>query len=268
MQKHKLHTTLLVLCILYSQVSTTTGNARVIPGVTYTNNAFACKEAFHQLDSHAPGGDNGSCGCERYCASDWGGRLSGRGWRGATNMILGSNTNCMCVEAKEPGWCDIDTAVCESKCHAGHDFSAGNPCKPYPNPCPGPNATVPPHPIRYLEPGSDLYYCMDGLANMCSINASKPGPNGPGSAWGSVHPPCFPPVDSSSCSWPGGATVAVSLVSIIACVAVVFALWASKDKPPMKRCLEACQKQMGRAQESTSVIEPGVGVEQGLFSYL
>ena len=264
MQKHKLHTTLLVLCILYSQVSTTTGNgnARVIPGVIYTNNAWACKEPFHQLDFHEADGDNGTCGCERYCASNWGYRLSGRGWRGATNMILGSVGNCMCVEAKEHGWCDIDTLACEDKCHAGHNFSAGNPCKPYPNLCP----TT--HNIRYLEPRSDLYYCMNKHANICSINASKQGPDGPGSAWGSVHKPCIFPEDSSPCSssWPDGA---IATTVILAFLAVGAALTPFLT-PFVRRWWKSLHQ---LAQEPTDIIESVGGQQvnlenQSLFSYL
>jgi len=188
-------------------------------------------------------------------------------------MAIGSVKHCMCVEAKEPGWCDLGTGVCASNCPTGHDFSAANPCKPYPNPCPteNPDGLVPSHHIRYLEPGSDLYYCMDKFANMCSINASKPGPNGPGSAWGSVHPPCFPPEDSSSCSssWPVGAIVTTV---ILACLVVAVALLASRAKwePLAKDCWEQCQKRTGWAQESTNgnISPPGVQVSNGLFSQL
>ena len=263
----------LVLCILHSHVgaSVETPTPRYIPGASHANGKWTCNQRFHKLNFVNLPLDNGSCDCDNYCGrSD---QLNALGWRGATSMYTNTKKDCKCVETTHPGWCnEIGEMGCDSSCPAYHDYSAADPCTPYLNLCPET------HDIRWQEPGSDLYYCMNGAGKVCSINASKPGPDGPGSAWGSVHSLCSHPEHSSLCSssWPDEATRTVVAMSVVAFVAVVVAVVlcaaAYKCGPKEKRCWESCRKQMREAPEhiDDNIDDKPAGTEasDSLFSYI
>ena len=71
-----------------------------------------------KLDVVAAGGDNGSCDCVEFCASDWKNNLKSARphWTGATSALPGSTTNCQCVQATH--WCPVGnkSSGCSSAC--------------------------------------------------------------------------------------------------------------------------------------------------------
>ena len=80
--------------------------------------ALTCP-AGQKLDVVAAGGDNGSCDCVAFCASDWKNNLKAARphWTGATSAVPGSTTNCQCVQATH--WCPVSnksSSSCSSAC--------------------------------------------------------------------------------------------------------------------------------------------------------
>jgi len=70
-----------------------------------------------KVDTVADAGDNGSCGCEDFCASDWTGAIKAARphWKGATSAFPGAKTKCVCVQATH--WCPHNKGVgCGASC--------------------------------------------------------------------------------------------------------------------------------------------------------
>jgi hypothetical protein len=57
------------------------------------------------LDVVDAAGDNGSCKCETFCASNWADSVKSQRphWRGATAAVKGTTTGCKCIQASH--WC-------------------------------------------------------------------------------------------------------------------------------------------------------------------
>ena len=71
-------------------------------------------------DSVASTGDNGSCDCAQYCASNWAGNVKRQrpNWKGATSVSgTAAGPTCTCVEATH--WCDKpgNTKGCSNSCN-------------------------------------------------------------------------------------------------------------------------------------------------------
>eukprot|EP00729_Bicosta_minor_P012873 gene12873-11759_t len=71
-------------------------------------------------DSVASTGDNGSCDCAQYCASNWAGNVKRQrpNWKGATSVSgAAAGPTCTCVEATH--WCDKpgNTKGCSNSCN-------------------------------------------------------------------------------------------------------------------------------------------------------
>ena len=79
--------------------------------------SLSCPEG-QKLDVVAAGGDNGSCDCAEFCASDWKGNVKAARphWTGATSAVPGSTTDCQCVQATH--WCPVSnkSSGCNSAC--------------------------------------------------------------------------------------------------------------------------------------------------------
>ena len=60
-------------------------------------------------------GDNGSCDCDTFCATDWDGLIkkSRPQWRGAASAIRGAKVDCQCVQGTH--WC-TKAPACENSC--------------------------------------------------------------------------------------------------------------------------------------------------------
>jgi hypothetical protein len=70
-----------------------------------------------QLDVVQAPGDNGSCDCAVFCASDWDFTLKAARpqWRGSTTALPGSKKNCQCIQATH--WC-TQAVSCQKSCAA------------------------------------------------------------------------------------------------------------------------------------------------------
>ena len=92
---------------------------------------ISCASGSH-IDSVTEGGDNGSCNCAEFCASDWSGNLASKRphWKGATSLYANTshdrNVPCVCVQAthfcpkKGGGGCE---AICDKPgTPVAHDF--------------------------------------------------------------------------------------------------------------------------------------------------
>lgn len=69
------------------------------------------------LDSVATGGDDGSCSCDEFCATDWAGQVKKARphWTGAASAVTGAKTDCVCVQASH--WCPKDQEHgCQQSC--------------------------------------------------------------------------------------------------------------------------------------------------------
>jgi hypothetical protein len=70
-----------------------------------------------RVDIVAVDGDNGSCDCDDFCASDWSGMLKTARphWVGAASAVPGSTTKCQCVQGSK--WCPRKAGVgCGDTC--------------------------------------------------------------------------------------------------------------------------------------------------------
>ena len=95
-----------------------------------------------RVDWVAAAGDNGSCDCASFCASDWAKTLKAARphWSGATTAVRGSTTMCLCVNAEH--WCPHgggpSGASCQASCSKVSKPTAKNYCvKDTPAPAPG-----------------------------------------------------------------------------------------------------------------------------------
>lgn len=89
-----------------------------------------------KLDVVAAGGDNGSCDCVEFCASDWKNNLKAARphWTGATTAVPGSTTACQCVQATH--WCPVSnkSSGCSSACDKVGQPKPSQWCVPDANP--------------------------------------------------------------------------------------------------------------------------------------
>ena len=62
-------------------------------------------------------GDNGSCDCDTFCATDWDGSIKKARpkWRGAASAIPGGKVHCQCVQGTH--WC-TKAPACEDSCQS------------------------------------------------------------------------------------------------------------------------------------------------------
>jgi hypothetical protein len=77
---------------------------------------YSCPTGSH-VDFVAATGDNGSCDCDEYCASDWSGSVQRARphWQGAISAYANTTLNCQCVQATH--WCKAPHAVgCSVSC--------------------------------------------------------------------------------------------------------------------------------------------------------
>lgn len=100
-----------------------------------TKSSLTCPEG-QKLDAVAAGGDDGSCDCTEFCASDWKGNLKAARphWTGATSAVSGSTTDCQCVQATH--WCPVSnkSSGCSSACDKVGTPKPANWCVPDTNP--------------------------------------------------------------------------------------------------------------------------------------
>jgi hypothetical protein len=106
--------------------------------------------AGQRVDAVESGGDNGSCDCEEYCASDWGSDVKAvrPGWVGATSVsnytTQAGTLVCVCVQGSH--WCVRQPGEgCGAVCNAGPGGS-GKYDKPVPHDYCVPDSTPPPPP--------------------------------------------------------------------------------------------------------------------------
>lgn len=104
----------------------------------------------HKLDIVDELGDNGSCDCEEFCASDWSTSLNASRphWTGATSAVPGAKTNCQCVQASH--WCPVDKSNskgCSSACDKLGVPRPQNFCVPGQPPAPTPSPHAPSKPL-------------------------------------------------------------------------------------------------------------------------
>ena len=96
------------------------------------------------LDSVPAGGDNGSCDCVEFCASDWKDKVKAARphWQGATSAVPGSTTDCQCVQATH--WCPVanKSSACGSACDKAGEPQPAHYCVPGPPPPPPGNGGV------------------------------------------------------------------------------------------------------------------------------
>lgn len=113
------------------------------PPPTIPKIGLTCPSGQH-VDWLEDEGDNGSCNCDEYCATDWTGSLKARRpkWTGAAsvyNYTSGGSLVCICVQATH--WCDHAPGVgCGASCRA----TAGG--VPTPKEYCVPSSTPPPSP--------------------------------------------------------------------------------------------------------------------------
>ena len=119
-----------------------------------------------RVDAVAMPGDNGSCDCDSFCASDWTGVLKTARphWVGAASAVPGAKLNCKCVQATH--YCPRAPVTCRESCS-----TAGKP-KPKDYCVPGP---PPPPPQVKMCPTTSMVDVPD-----CNQQASV-GPVGSGS---------------------------------------------------------------------------------------
>ena len=93
-----------------------------------------CKPGSH-IDAVALDGDNGSCKCTEFCASDWSGRLAALRphWTGATSLFTNTlhdrHTPCQCVQATH--FCNKSIGGgCETICREAGVPTAADYCMP------------------------------------------------------------------------------------------------------------------------------------------
>ena len=86
------------------------------PCVDAVPSALRCPEG-ETLDSVGADGDDGSCDCDDFCASDWNGKIKKARphWTGAASAVPGAHTDCMCVQGSH--WCP-KSGACASSCKA------------------------------------------------------------------------------------------------------------------------------------------------------
>lgn len=86
------------------------------PCVDAVPSALRCPEG-ETLDSVGADGDDGSCDCDDFCASDWNGKIKKARphWTGAASAVPGAHTDCMCVQGSH--WCP-KAGACASSCKA------------------------------------------------------------------------------------------------------------------------------------------------------
>lgn len=224
-QKRKPSMTLSVLFMLYLPVALTdsTDFTNSVPDMYYNNKTgiWRCEQPFNYVKNTSKVelvGDNGSCTCDEYCASDWEGTLP-RTWRGATSMFTdydpSAKHKCHCIEAANGGWCNRTVGVfCDATCESGHNYGSANPCTERYNVCTETDGYI----FRHKVNSTGLYYCKRLVDNaLCSISAPE-GPDGPGSYWGNASgvPPCFP-VDSSTSS-----SFVLGWILLTVCFAICF----------------------------------------------
>ena len=131
-------------------------------------------------------GDNGSCDCSSYCATNWGNQVKPQRptWTGATSASNATKTNCICVQAGH--WCTTG-AGCNCKAEG----------TPYPqNFClPGP----PPPPALKSDPSLQL-----AVRVACTAGTGKHGPTDAANAGispGPTSPPPGPPGPPAGATW-------------------------------------------------------------------
>jgi hypothetical protein len=82
-----------------------------------------------QPDTESAPGDNGSCDCDEFCASDWAGSIKSARphWTGAVSAIPHATTRCQCVNASH--WCP-KAESCADSCQKLGTPTPQNYCKP------------------------------------------------------------------------------------------------------------------------------------------
>ena len=96
---------------------------------------FSCPKGQH-LDVFVDTGDNGSCKCEEFCASDWSGQIKQHkpGWTGATSIYANTSADtqvpCQCVQATK--FCPHGKFGCNGSCDAQGLPTPIHNCKPGP----------------------------------------------------------------------------------------------------------------------------------------
>lgn len=93
-----------------------------------TNSDLKCPEG-QMVDSIQVGGDDGSCSCDEFCATDWSGQVKKARphWSGAASAVHGAKTNCLCVQASH--WCQKDQELgCQQSCRSVGAPSPRNYC--------------------------------------------------------------------------------------------------------------------------------------------
>ena len=138
-----------------------------------------CPKGQH-VDVVQDDGDNGSCDCAVFCASDWTGSLKAARphWVGATTAIPGSTAACQCVQATH--WCEPPDGKKVGGCGQQCDKTPGgkpaprNYCVPdTPPPGPSPPGPSPPKfnltafPVDFVEAPAlferkGVYYAIFG----------------------------------------------------------------------------------------------------------
>lgn len=97
------------------------------------------------VDSLPGGGDDGSCNCDMFCASDWKGVLKQERpqWTGSVSAFPNTSTSCICVQATH--WCTPvkKGVICENACDGKGVPKPQNYCVPGPPP-PAPHPPPPP----------------------------------------------------------------------------------------------------------------------------
>jgi hypothetical protein len=89
-----------------------------------------CPEG-QKLDSVSTGGDDGSCDCDEFCATDWAGSIKKARphWTGAASAVAGAKTDCACVQASH--WCPKDQEHgCQHSCSSQGLPTPQNYCVP------------------------------------------------------------------------------------------------------------------------------------------
>ena len=73
--------------------------------------------AGYQVDAILDQGDNGSCNCAEFCASDWTSSIKRARphWTGSTAAVPNSTINCQCIQATH--WCPKSSS-CDDSCSA------------------------------------------------------------------------------------------------------------------------------------------------------
>ena len=118
-------------------------------------------------------GDNGSCNCDEYCATDWGGTLKRLRpqWTGATSVANYTSGSLVCVCVQATQWCAHEAGVgCGASCKKSpptpKDFCVPDSTPPPPPPSPpsgvtetapiGEMASLLIPPVRRHEPRSPV----------------------------------------------------------------------------------------------------------------